>query len=169
MTKGFKNRFAKEGGRISADASKLTAYVPNSALQRTSWVSLGEQCSLTSRAGEAYWWSRRVIFGGRWVTQSSKRPVGVPADWTPSDVVELDAAMEAIWSYMGMYSAEFATLLKQPEQDLVRLNQILKIDRSAREDARALLEFNRDTVARMADKYRTAIAQAQDARSARSK
>jgi hypothetical protein len=103
------------------------------------------------------------------VTQSSKRPLGVPADWTPGDVVELDAAMEAIWTYMGMYSAEFATLLKQPEQDLVRLNQILKIDRSARDDARALLEFNRDTVAKMTEKYRAAIAQAQDARSARSK
>lgn len=103
------------------------------------------------------------------MAQSSKRPLGVPADWTPSDVVELDAAIDAIWTYMGMYSAEFADLLKQPEQDLVRLNQISKIDRSARDDARALLAFNRDTVAAMLEKYRAAIAQAQDARNARSK
>ena len=103
------------------------------------------------------------------MSESSKRPIGVPADWTPGDVVNLDGAMEAIWTYMGMYSAEFAELLKQPEQDLVRLNQISQIDRSAWDDARALLDFNRDTVARMLEKYGAAIAQAKDARNARSK
>lgn len=103
------------------------------------------------------------------MTESSKRAIGVPADWTPGDVVELDGAMDAIWTYMGMYSAEFAELLQQPEQDLVRLNQILQLDRSARADARALLDFNRETVTSMLEKYRAAIAEAKDARNARLK
>ena len=110
--------------------------------------------------------SRGRAVEGELVKQSSKRRVDVLSGWTPNDQVDLDAALAAIWTYMGTYSAEVAALLDEKrEQDLARLNEILQMDRAARGDARALLEMDRAFITEVRRTYQAKVRAAEKARS----
>lgn len=88
-----------------------------------------------------------------------------PANWTDADTVSLKIAHEAIDEYCGLVSAEFVSLLSDPEGNRQRLGEIEDMDMQAATDRRALAGFNRRKIAKVADKYGVLVRAARSGRS----